>query len=182
MMKQDKEAQHQEPHVWLRALEPEDLEVLYQVENDREVWDVGLTNVPYSRYVLRDFIAHSSGDIYTDRQVRLMVENDEGETVGIVDLLNFDPAHRRAEIGVVIRKERRRQGVATAALKELLDYARKTLHLHQVYAFVSKDNEASSRLFLKLGFEENGLLREWLFDGFDYHDAALLQFFFKKTS
>ena len=173
--------QHQEPQIRLRAMEPEDLELLYQVENDREVWDVGVTNVPYSRYVLRDYIAKSSGDIYTDRQVRLMVEDLDGQTVGIVDLLNFDPANRRAEFGVLIRKELRHQGYALAALKELLDYARKTLHLHQVYAFISKDNEYSLRLFRRLGFEDSGQLQDWLFDGFDYHDAVLMQFFFKKT-
>jgi len=162
-------------------MEPEDLELLYQVENDREVWDVGVTNVPYSRYVLRDYIAKSSGDIYTDRQVRLMVEDTDGQTVGIVDLLNFDPANRRAELGVLIRKELRHQGYAMAALKELLAYARKTLHLHQVYAFVSKDNEYSLRLFRRLGFEESGQLQHWLFDGSDYRDAVIMQFFFKKT-
>ena len=36
----------------LRALEPEDLDELYQIENDRRLWDVGLTNVPYSRFAL----------------------------------------------------------------------------------------------------------------------------------
>ena len=77
----------------LRALEPEDLELLYAIENDVSLWGVGITNVPYSRYTLHDYIANASNDIYVDRQVRLIVENEEGQTVGIVDVVNFDPQH-----------------------------------------------------------------------------------------
>ena len=86
------------PVVNLRAIEPEDLDVLYQIENDEALWDVGITNVPYSRYTLHDYIAQSAGDIYTDRQVRLMIENEQRQTVGIVDIVNFQPQHLRAEV------------------------------------------------------------------------------------
>ena len=42
------------PAIRLRAIEPEDLDLLYQIENDSSLWDVGTTNVPYSRYTLHD--------------------------------------------------------------------------------------------------------------------------------
>ena len=87
----------------LRAMEPEDLEVLYKIENDRTLWDVGVTNVPYSRYVLHDFISNSTGNIYADGQVRLMIEL-EGQVIGIVDLVNFDAKNRKAEISIVLEK------------------------------------------------------------------------------
>ena len=70
----------------LRALEPEDLDVLYAIENDLDLWSVGYTTVPYSRYLLHDYIANSQCDIYADRQVRLVVEMEDGsDVVGIVD-------------------------------------------------------------------------------------------------
>ena len=47
----------------LRALEPEDLELLYSIENDDSIWKIGASNVPYSKYVLRDYIANSHNDI-----------------------------------------------------------------------------------------------------------------------
>ena len=40
------------PTITLRALEPEDLDALYAIENDTEIWDVGHTNVPYSKYAV----------------------------------------------------------------------------------------------------------------------------------
>ena len=58
--------------IYLRALEPEDLDLLYQIENEDEVWNVGSSNVPYSRYTLLNYIANASNDIYVDGQVRLI--------------------------------------------------------------------------------------------------------------
>ena len=161
----------------LRALEPEDLDLLYQIENDQSLWKVGATNVPYSRYTLHDYIANSSDDIYADRQVRLMVENDEGETVGIVDLVQFSPQHQRAEVGIVILNAHRRKGYAVAALQAVCDYAQRVVHLHQLYAVVETSNESAVALFEKAGFSTGNTLKEWLFDGRKYHDAVLMQRF-----
>ena len=48
--------------VHLRATEPEDLDILYKIENDDSLWNLGNTNVPYSKYVLHDYIAHATND------------------------------------------------------------------------------------------------------------------------
>ena len=161
----------------LRALEPEDLDELYAIENDREIWDAGLTNVPYSRYALHDYIARQQADIYADRQVRLVVENAEKIVVGLVDLFDFNPQHRRAELGIVVKKTFRGQGYGQAAIAKMLDDARKTLHLHQIYAIVDAENHDSQRLFHQVGFEEKNRLNDWLFDGENYRDAVFLQTF-----
>ena len=161
----------------LRAIEPEDLDLLYEIENDQSLWQVGTTNVPYSRYTLHDYIATSSDDIYADRQVRLIAENDEGETVGIVDLVQFSPQHLRAEVGIVILKPHRQKGYASAALQHLCDYALRVVHLHQLYAVVDIRNQVAVALFQKNGFSVGNSLSEWLFDGHQYHDAQLMQRF-----
>ncbi|WP_455537312.1 GNAT family N-acetyltransferase, partial [Prevotella koreensis] len=75
----------------LRAMEPEDLEELYAIENDRSIWDVGSTNVPYSRYALHEYIANATNDIYADKQLRLIIETNGGGVAGIVDLFHYDP-------------------------------------------------------------------------------------------
>lgn len=93
----------EKPQVKLRALEPEDLNFLYEIENDEMIWNVGLTNVPYSKNLLLDYIASSSGDIFSDKQVRMIIVNERGEDVGMVDLIDFSPAHQRAELGLVIK-------------------------------------------------------------------------------
>ena len=167
-----------ENDIRLRAIEPEDLDLLYQLENDQSLWNVGTTNVPYSRYTLHDYIATSADDIFADRQVRLIIENVRTrETVGICDLVRFDPQHQRAETGIVVMKDNRRKGYALAALSLLADYALRVVHLHQLYAVVAADNEAAVNLFRKAGYEVQAELRDWLFDGHQYGNAVLMQRF-----
>ena len=73
----------------LRALEPEDLEVLYRWENNSALWEVGDTLAPFSRYVLRHYIAESGRSLYEVHQLRLMIEQEEtGKAIGIVDLFD----------------------------------------------------------------------------------------------
>jgi diamine N-acetyltransferase len=165
------------PQVKLRAVEPEDLDVLYLIENDPELWDVGVTNVPYSRFVLHEYIANISGNIYADGQVRLVVCNAEGETVGMVDLINFNPRHNRAEVGIVIQKPYQNKGYGMAALSRLIHYSRTILHLHQLYALVSVNNTKSMRTFEEIGFQRDAELADWLYDGTQYHTAIVMQYF-----
>jgi diamine N-acetyltransferase len=164
-------------NVTLRAIEPEDLDLLYRIENDQQLWHVGTTNVPYSRYTLHDYIATSSDDIYADRQVRLIIESAEHQTVGICDIVHFEPQHLRAETGIVIMKPYRQHGYAQSALRQLAHYALTILHLHQLYAVVAANNEAALQLFRNTGFEHETRLCDWLFDGHNYTDAVLMQRF-----
>ena len=166
-----------ETAIHLRALEPEDLDMLYTIENDQRLWGVSATNVPYSRYTLHDYIANAAGDIYADRQVRMMIEDSEGECVGIADIINFEPQHMRAEVGIVIIDNKRRQGYALEALHQLQEYAISTLHLHQLYAYVDVDNAPSLMLFKKAGYSRQAVLGEWLYDGRNFHDVVLMQLF-----
>lgn len=166
------------PDIRLRALEPEDLEMLYSIENDDKLWNVSATNVPYSRYVLHDYIANTHSDIYADRQLRLMIDDADGNVVGIVDLVRFEPQHLRAEVGIVICAEHRRRGYATAAIRKLCHYVRQTLHLNQLYVVIDETNTAAMELFRKEGFSTGTVLQKWLCNGKEYHNAVLMQTFF----
>ncbi|MCD8202251.1 MAG: GNAT family N-acetyltransferase [Prevotella sp.] len=165
------------PFVRLRAIEPEDLDTLYGIENDPLLWNVSTTNVPYSRYALYEYVATSKNDIYSDRQVRMMIEDEQQNVVGIVDIIDFDPRHLRAEVGIVIRKHLRNHGYAFATMVRIKRYALEVLHLHQLYVCIDKENTDSIKLFEKSGFVKTSELKEWLFDGKNYHSALLMQLF-----
>ena len=152
------------PPVKLRAIEPEELDMLYRIENDMKLWNVGK--------------AKASDDIYTDRQVRMMVENEEGEIVGIADVVNFDPSNCRAEVGLIILDAQRKKGYGSSTLSQIADYALKVLHLHQLYAYVDCNNEASVHLFRSSGYLESANIKDWLYDGREFHDAVLMQLVF----
>ena len=161
----------------LRALEMEDLATIYEVENDRDHWEVSNTNVPYSRQSLIDYIAGSSSDIYADKQVRLMAENAYGEVIGIVDLVDFDPRHLRAELGIMVIGKWQGRGLGKLLVGELLAYAREVLHLHQVYAIVAAGNERAAKMLVSAGFQGDKVLREWLCKADGYEDAYFFQYF-----
>ena len=165
----------------LRAMEPEDLDFLYAMENDHEVWNIGNASVPYSRYVLHDYIANSSNDIYNDGQVRMIVEDCERRTVGMVDVFDFNAQHRRAEISIVVHRDFRRKGLAMSALEQIIHYALHTLHLRQLYAIVSQENVASLVLFDQMGFERSAVLKDWLYDGDNYQNAIVMQKILQKN-
>lgn len=161
----------------LRALEPEDLDILYKWENDTSLWWVSCTTEPYSRYILKEYIAYSDKTIYEKKQLRLMiVRKEDNAVVGTIDLTDFDPHNMRAGIGLLIDANYRNHGYAQLALDILLDYAFGFLHLHQLYAYVPKTNESTMHLFEKANFQCNGVLKEWIRRGDAYVDVAVWQY------
>lgn len=165
----------------LRALEPEDLDEMYRWENDTLLWRVSGTTAPFSRHTLMRLIDEQRFDIYATRQQRLVVEATDNaddtrpQTVGAVDLFEFDPQNLRAGVGIVIAPELRHRGYGLDALRTLERYCRETLHLHQLWCEVGADNTASLRLFAAAGYEACGRRRDWVLTPDGWRDAILFQ-------
>ena len=163
----------------LRAPEPEDLDVLFNMENDTSLWMVSGNAVPYSRYQIKKYIVQSQHDFYTDRQVRFMILREVDNVVlGSVDLTDIDPYNGRAEIGIALLSEYRGQGIASAVLKIVSGYAKKVLRLRQLFCHVPSGNEQSINLFASNGFNESGCLKDWLVKDDTYDDVLIMQKFF----
>jgi diamine N-acetyltransferase len=162
--------------ITLRAVEPEDIDLLYQWENSMEIWNVSNTRTPFSRYILAEYLKESAKDIYETKQLRLIIETLEGEPVGAVDLFDFDPYHMRAGIGILIhRAENRDHGFAGDALHAMFDYAVNVLGLKQLYANIAASNVVSIHLFQKAGFTVTGTKLNWLKTVKGWEDEFLLQ-------
>lgn len=162
--------------VRLRPLEPEDLELLYRWENNPEWWSMGSTVSPYSRYVLKEYIAEAHRGIYEQKQIRLMVEYcSTGAAVGMADLYDFDPHCRRAAVGILLDPLYRKNGLATEAVRLLADYAFSFLKLHQLYAYVPVANTPSKTLFTRCGFTVTGILTDWIWIEDAYSDVLVMQ-------
>lgn len=160
----------------LRAMEPEDLELICEMENDPQQWDISNFNVPYSRYVMKQYMENSQCDVFADKQLRMMIVRlEDGVAVGTIDICDFSPMHSHGEVGIMIRKEFRGSGYAKDALTLLCEYAFDFLYLRQLVAHIATDNEASLKLFGSCGFVQCGLLKDWLFVEGTFKDVALLQ-------
>lgn len=164
-------------NIYLRALEPEDLEFIYAIENDESIWEVSHTQTPYSRFLIRQYLENAHQDIYEAKQLRLAIcVTNSSEAIGLIDLFDFDPQHLRAGIGILIQNSSdRNNGVGSEALQLLIEYAFSKLQLHQLYANIGTDNEASLQLFAKFGFQKIGIKKQWNKVNNVYKDEALFQ-------
>lgn len=144
----------------LRKIEPKDLPFLYRWENDASAWADGSNHNPLSQQDLRTYIESTTGDIFRDGQLRLIIEED-GATMGCIDLFDFDPRNRRAAIGMYVTPEFRGKGVGKQALHLLEQYAFGFLHLRVLYAVIATNNIACTTLYRNAGYTESSVLPGW---------------------
>ena len=158
-----------------RALEPDDITLLYRWENDLEINEVSLSKVPFSKYILEQYIAHSQMDLQQAGQVRFVIEVLDGCAVGCIDLFDYDAVDRKAGIGILIDKEFRANGYAKEAINLIKDYAFNVLGLHQLYCSVGAENIVSLNLFKSSGFEQIGIRKDWRFRNGSFSDVIEFQ-------
>lgn len=161
----------------LRAVEPEDLELLYEWENNADYWLISNTIKPFSKYILKKYIENSHKSIFETGQLRLMiVKSGSRRTIGTIDLFDFDPFHLRVGVGILIAVENdRRKGYASMALECIKNYCFNTLNLHQIYCNILANNCQSMELFRKAGFTETGVKKEWIKTSGGYIDEHIFQ-------
>ncbi len=164
-------------HIFLRALEPEDLDFIYKIENDETIWNVSNTNSPYSKFLIRQYLENAHQDIYEAKQLRLAIcKNNSFEAIGLIDLFDFDPKNNRAGIGIIIKENQDRSlGYGSEALSILINYSFSKLNLHQLFANIDPQNSVSVKLFIKFGFQNIGLKKQWNLVNGNYQDEGLFQ-------
>lgn len=167
------------PRLSLRAVEPSDVDQLLKWENNTEVWKVSNTFTPFSRFEIEEYVLNAKRDIFSARQLRLMIslleEDHAPVTIGTIDLFEFDPVHLRAGVGIMIAKEFRGKGYAAEALNILVRYASDALHLNQLFCNISSDNLVSLHIFETVGFVRCGHKKQWINAGEEWLDEFMYQ-------
>ncbi|PKB15757.1 GNAT family N-acetyltransferase [Flavobacterium sp. 5] len=171
-------------NIYIRALEPNDLEFIYAIENDQRIWEVSNTQTPYSRFLVKQYLENAHQDIYEAKQLRLAICQDQDfPALGLIDLFDFDPKNNRAGVGIVIQDvDNRNQSIGSEALDLLIHYSFHNLNLHQLYANIGCENEASIALFTKFGFQKIGVKKDWTLINGVYKDEAIFQLINNNTS
>lgn len=163
--------------IYLRALEPTDLEFLYLMENDESLWEVSNTTTPFSKFILSQYLENAHRDLYDIKQLRLVICNKETKLpLGCIDLFDYEPKHNRVGVGIVIFSEKnKQQGFAFEALQLLTRYVFQHLNIRTVFANITEDNTASCNLFEKAGFAKVGVKKDWLLIQGTYKNEILYQ-------
>jgi diamine N-acetyltransferase len=163
-------------HIKLRALEPEDLDFLFKIENDTTFWEVSHTQAPFSKFILKQYLENAHLDIYEAKQLRLMVINTKtSESIGMIDLFHFNPQHKRAGVGIMIASKHQGNNFASEALQLLIDYSFQHLNLHQLHASITPDNEKSIQLFTRHRFEKVGEKKDWIYTDGHFKNELIFQ-------
>lgn len=146
----------------LRALEPQDLDYLFQTENEVQIWNLSDTLIPFSKRTLKEY-ANSIHDLAAQKQFRFIIQlKDSKKQIGMVDLFDYDAINARAGVGIVITETKERnKGYAFEALNLLSEYAKQTLFLNQLYCSIHESNVNSIHLFQKIGFTKMGTRKNW---------------------
>ncbi len=162
----------------LRAVEPDDLELLYKWENDVMLWDVGNTRQPYSRFALREYISQCDKNIYESCQLRLMITDKQtSHVVGTVDLFDLDMHNSKIAFGLYVHVDFQGQGLARAALRLVEGYVFDYLALNQLYCHIAETNAASISMFINEKYEKNTVLKQWIRINDRYVDVVVFQRF-----
>jgi len=110
-----------------------------------------------------------------DRHEFMIVERASGRSVGTIGLSHIDRVNRRAEYGVLIGEPGARgKGLAAEASRLLLAYAFGTLGLRRVYLHVLARNADALRLYRRVGFQPEGVLRQHVRKGDEFLDVAVM--------
>ena len=164
-------------NIFIRALETNDVDFIYYLENDVEIWKYGTTIAPLSKDNIKGFIHNSNTyDIYTLKQLRLIIcRKTDHQAIGCIDITDFNPKNRRATIGIVLMKDERHKGYADEALKAICDYTFNILNLNQLYCEIADNNYNSIKLFTHNGFKLCGTKRNWIITDNGWQDVSFYQ-------
>ena len=149
-------------HIYLRALESSDLDLIYALENDMSIWKISNTITPFSKDIIQLYLQSAQLDIYTNKQLRLLIcLNETNQPIGTIDLFEFDPMNLRVGVGILIFESHRNSGYAAESITVIKNYSKNVLLLNQLYCNINASNKDSIKLFEKCSFEKIGLKKQW---------------------
>lgn len=142
----------------LRTVEEEDLEFIRDTFNMPEVWKNLDLDRPQNLEQERDFFENV---ICEEKPVNLAISVDE-KMIGLISIHEKD-CDSVGEIGIWIHPDYHGEGYGTEASEILIDYAFDELRFHKIFTRAYESNEGSQRVWEKLGFTQEGELREQVY-------------------
>jgi RimJ/RimL family protein N-acetyltransferase len=154
--------------VLLRPPRTADLDVLYEIASDLDSWEQRGGQPP--RPLTRERYAEGFTKALTDDgpDASFVIEVD-GAVIGRCGIFQFDELARSAEVGIALHPDRVGQGYGTDAMRVLVRFGFERCHLNRIHLTVLASNAGAVASYRKVGFVEEGRLREsaWLRGGYE---------------
>lgn len=164
-----------ERKIHLRAFEPDDYRIINGFRQDETIDRLSVGSKPFvscerdRRWVLEKIANNLVEDCLA------ICLSGSKQMIGYISLSNIDYRNSRADwSGLVIGKEHQHQGYGTQALYLLLEYAFEELGLNRVASSWLAENTVALALAKKLGFRQEGVLRDYVYKGGRRRDIILM--------
>lgn len=162
------------PRFLLRELEPRDARALYTILSTEEVMRYYGSDPLLAVYEAKNVIAYFKDQFQQGKAIRWAIcDRLTNELVGTIGFHNWTPQYYRAEIGFEVAPDHWRQGVAYEAAMAVIQYGFEEFNFHRISALVAPNNEGSNRLVQKLGFTEEGLMRDYAYSHGRFMDLTM---------
>jgi diamine N-acetyltransferase len=158
----------------LRPLERNDLHFVHQINNNSSIMRYWFEE-PYEAYV--ELVQLYDRHIHDQSERRFIIENGEGDMVGLVELVEINYIHRRGEFQIIIAPAWQGKKYGEGATRLAINYAFGVLNLYKLYLFVDKENKKAIRIYEKCGFQKEGELTGEFFVNGVYRDAIRMCMF-----
>lgn len=157
----------------LRGPRAADCDALFGLFSDPEVMRYWSRAPMTSRSEAEGLIEEIEEAFAQRDKLNWMIALPDDTVIGTCTLFQFEPRHRRAEVGYALHRDYWGQGLAAEALGLALNWGIRALGLHRFEADIDPRNEASRKLLQRLGFASEGVLRERYFIGDEVTDTEL---------
>ncbi|MEH7346386.1 GNAT family protein [Bacillus sp. JJ1532] len=149
----------------LRELVEEDTQGVFNCFSNPDVTRFYGQDTLTSMEQAKEFIRFFEQNFSEKRGIRWGIQVKDGgeEIIGTIGFNLWLPKHKRAEIGYEIHPNHWRKGYAAEVVSKIVSYGFTELGLTRIGAVVFIENDASNALLTKLGFEKEGVLRNYMY-------------------
>ena len=160
--------------VKLRPLEREDLHFVHKLNINVHIMRYWFEE-PYEAYV--ELVQLYDRHVHDQTERRFILESDVGEMVGLVELVEIDHIHRRAEFQIIVAPNAQGKGYAESATRLAIEYAFCILNLYKLYLYVDKENHKAAHIYKKCDFQLESELKSEFFINGEYRDVIRMCMF-----
>jgi RimJ/RimL family protein N-acetyltransferase len=158
----------------LRPMRRDDAEGLFLVFSDAQAMRYWSSPPHGSPLVTLEVIERAQMAFLAGEGIEWAITRAGDDTaVGKIGHWRWQRPHSRSEVGFILRRDLWGQGFAVEALGAVIDWGFARLDLHSVEAQLDAGNVASQRTLERVGFRQEGLLRQSYFDGHEYRDTLV---------
>jgi RimJ/RimL family protein N-acetyltransferase len=160
-------------NIILKPISEKDTEFIIESRNEKDIYLTSFSNFPFYDFQHKKWLNNASNTLDY-----IIYYNNEKS--GRINISNIDFQNQKGEYGIFITKKYRGLGIAFKASKALIGFTFSNLNINKIYLKVFSDNIKAIKLYEKLGFEKEGILKKEIYKNGEFKDVVIMAIFKEK--